>query len=330
MNFNYNFNQLKLKLINNYSWLNKYFKVNTGYIKEQLKPDDFVLGGGQLNKKILVENGDWEQWLPTAERQSGRGVETMACVTYSFLNVLETLFKKKYNIDINFSDRFLAKAANTSYNGNVQSRVVDTARKTGLVLESEYPSDLDNFSWNEYYKPLTQNLLMKAQTFLNEWEIGYEAVPPTLIAMREALKYSPLWAAGFAWSPIGDIYYSNGSPNHCFMIYNIEQAIAFKHAWDSYDPWHKKLASQYQVYYPKLITISKKGETFNVGQITNLINRGYSYIIRALGHGEVYRLKPDGLELLTAEEWTKIMTQFASNEKKVIGVNEEFYNSLLA
>ena len=329
MNFNYTINQWKLQLIKRFPKLNKVISGNTGYLREELKATDYTLLGGQLNKKILQPDMNWENFLPPPERQSGRGVESMACVTFSFLNVLETLFKRKYNIDINFSDRFLAKADGTTTNGNVQSRVVDTARKVGLVLEEDYPSDLDNFSWSEYYKPLTQDLLMKARAFLNDYEIGYEAVPVTLASMREALKYSPLWVAGYAWSPVGDIYYSNGNPNHCFVVYNIEQAIAFKRAYDTYDPFNKKLASQYQLYYPKLITISKKGETFNVGAITSLLNRGYSFIIRALGHGEVYRLTPNGLESLSAEEWTQIMTQQASDEKKVIGVTEDFYSSLI-
>jgi transcriptional antiterminator Rof (Rho-off) len=326
---NYFLNQIKLKLVKYFPSLRKYLKTNTGFIKEQLKATDYTLGSNQLSKKVLQPDGNWEAFLPPPERQSGRGVETMACVTYSFLNVLETLFKRKYNIDINFSDRFLAKADGTTQNGNVQSRVVDTARKTGLVLESDYPSDLDNFSWNEYYKALTKDLLMKAQAFLNDYEIGYEAVPVTINAMREALKYSPLWVAGYAWSSVGGIYYSNGNPNHCFVLSSIEQAITFKHAYDTYDPYNKKLASQYQLYYPKLITLNKKGETFNSSEIRNLMSRGFTYILRVLGNGEIYRLDTDKLTYISPEEWNTLNVQMAADSRKLIGINEEVYQKLL-
>lgn len=327
---NYQLNLLLAKLVAKYPFLNSYIKINNGYIEEALKPEDYTLGASPLSKKILQENSDWSEFLPSDERQSGRGLETMACVSFSFLNVLEALFKRKYNLNVNFSDRFLAKASNTSQNGNLQSRVADTARKVGLINESDYPSGVDDFSWNEYYKPLTQNLFDKAKGFLNEYEIGYEAVPTTIPAMREALKYSPLWVAGSAWYKDGEFYVSFGNPNHCFVIYNIEQAIAYKKALDTYEPYLKTLSADFQVYYPKLLTLNKKGESFNFAAIMDLLRKGFKYIQRPLANGEIYELNAnEGLIYKTPEEARDLGIRVLSSEGKLIGVDENLYQNLI-
>jgi len=326
----YKLNLLLLKLVAKYPKLNKIFKPSFGLIPEEVKETDYTLGVSPLSKKILQPNGDWTGFLPQDERQSGRSIETMACVTFSFLNVIEALFKRKYNLEVNFSDRFLAKASGTGANGNLQSRVADTARKIGLINESDYPSNIDDFSWDEFYKPLTQNLFDKAKGFLNEYEIGYEALSPTLAEMKEGLKYSPLWVAGSAWYRNGEFYVSFGNPNHCFVIYNIEQAIAYRKALDTYEPFRKTLASNFQVYYPKIITLNKKGEAFNFAEIVNLIRRGLKYVMRVQGAGEIYELsETEGLKYISPEEWNNIAVQLSAEQKKLVGISDEFYQKLL-
>ena len=324
-----NYNYLKIKIVKRFPFLNKYLSVNSGYILEPLKDTDFSLGASPLFKKVLQPNGDWSAYLPSDERQSGRGLETMACVSFSFLNCIEALFKRKYDMDVNFSDRFLAKASGTSQNGNLQSRVADTARKVGLINESDYPSGVDDFSWNEYYKPLTQNLLDKARGFLNDYELGYEALTTTIPAMREGLKYSPLWVAGSAWADNNGIYFSFGNPNHCFVLYNIEQAIAYKHALDTYEPYLKKLGVDFQIYYPKILTLNKKGESFNIGEIMNLIRRGFRYIILPQKGGEIHELTTEGLVYISPDEWNNRAVQMSADQKQLIGVSNEYYEKLL-
>lgn len=321
---------LKFKLIKRFPILGKYFNASWGFIPEELKETDYTLGASPLSKKILQPNSDWTEFLPSPERQSGRNIETMACVSFSFLNVLEALFKRKYNIDINFSDRFLAKASGTGSNGNVQSRVADTARKTGLVLEEDYPSNMDEFSWNEYYKQLTPDLFEKAKKFLNDYEIGYEAVTPNLMSMQEALKYSPLWCAVYAWYSRGGIYYEVGNPNHCVTLYDIEDVVAYKKLLDQYEPFLKKYDYASQIYYPKILTLNKKGETFNIGEITRLIKRGFKYILRSQAAGEIYELTIDGLKYISPEEWNDINVRLASDQKLLTGVSETDYQKLLS
>ena len=322
-------NKFKKIIINLFPIIGKYIHFNWGYIEEELKPDDYTMGSSPLFKKVLQENGDWTPFLPPPERQSGRTIETMACVSFSFLNVIEALLKRKYDVDTNLSDRFLAKASGTGQNGNLQSRVADTARKTGLVLETDYPSGVDDFSWNEYYKPLTKDLTDKALLFLNKYEIGYEAVVPNINSMRQALKFSPLWVAGYAWYKNGEYYYSLGSPNHCFVIYSIDQLKSFKSAFDSYEEFNKKLAPDFTVFYPKLITLNKKGESYNTAEILNLIRRGLKYIMRVQGAGEIYEINTEGLKYLSPQEWNDINVQLSADQKKLVGISEEYYQKLL-
>ena len=326
-----NLNLLKKRLIDKFPYLNKWLSFNYGFQPEELKDTDYVLGASPLFKKVLQPDMDWTPYLPTGERQSGRNIETFSCVSQSFLNVLETLFKRKYNIDINFSDRFLAKVSGTTQNGNLQSRVADAARKVGLVLENDYTADIDEVGWSEYYKPLTSDLFLKARTFLEEWEIGYEAIPPTLLAMREGLKYSPLWAAGYAWAFSNGSYYSAGSPNHAFMPFNMNPIVVNRLIFDSYDPFTKKLASDYQLYYPKILTLNRKGEQYNIGEIINLIKAGFKYIMRTGvgGHGEIYELSNTGLKYISAQDWNNINVQLSSDKKILKGVNEEYFASLI-
>lgn len=323
------YNLLKLKLVKKYPWIGKYLRTNWGFIPEELKETDYIFGLAGVNKKILMPSGDWSEFLPLPERQSGRIIETMACTCFSFLNVLEILFKKKYGLDKNFSDRFLAKMSGVSHSGNVQSRVMDTARNLGLIDEQDWSSNIDDFDWSEYYAPIPGEVQAKAKLFLNDWAINYEAVTPTILAMKEALKYAPLYVAGYAWYYSGGLYHSLGIPNHCFVIYNIEQAIAYKRAYDSYDPFTKKLASDYQVFYPKLITLNKVGESFNTSSILDLIRRGLKYIMRVQGNGEIYELNPEGLRYISPEEWNNINVQMASEQHKLVGITEDFYNNLL-
>ena len=112
--------------------------MNYGLQIKSKRPTDYFLGA--LNETEINPSGDWENFLPIKEYQN-LGVETMACVTFSALNCLETLYNFKYKKEINWSDRFTAKMANTTHRGNWMTIVGDSIRHDGLVLEEDYPSD---------------------------------------------------------------------------------------------------------------------------------------------------------------------------------------------
>ena len=60
---------------------------NYGVI-EGARETDYV--AGSLPYEVRVPDGDWKQFLPKEEYQKLNGVETMACVSFSANNSVET------------------------------------------------------------------------------------------------------------------------------------------------------------------------------------------------------------------------------------------------
>lgn len=325
-----NLNQIKKKIIDKFPSLQRWVRYNYGFLQEKLKPEDYIFGGlTSLNKKILQPDGQWTDYLPTDERQSGRMIESMACTCFSLLNVIEMLAKRKGYGDWNKSDRFTAKLSGTGENGNLQNRVLDSVRKNnGSVDEEIWPSKINEFNWSQFYSLIPQDIQKKGMTFINDFELGYEAVWSTANALKEALKYSPLYIAGFAWSNNGGLYRSYGSPNHAFTLVGYVEGQYWL-AYDSYEPFLKKLAWDYKIYYPKVITLNRVGEKFNMGEIANLMKRGFQYIILPQKAGEIYELTSEGLKYISPDDWNTLAVQISADQKKLIGVSNEFYDKLI-
>ena len=60
---------------------------NYGVILE-VKESDYV--SGQLPYEVRNESGDWTPYIPLGENQYSSASDTMACVSFSALNVIET------------------------------------------------------------------------------------------------------------------------------------------------------------------------------------------------------------------------------------------------
>lgn len=165
---------------------------NHGVIIEK-KPEDFA--GGTLPYEVLNPSGDWTPYLPKPENQFTHHVDSQACVTFSILNVIETQYKFKTGKDINFSDRFIAKMSGTTTQGNSVQNVCDAINKYGLVLEEEWPTDVE-FNWAQYYAPIPQSVLDKAK----KYPIQYEFHSPGDDLDKE-MKHVPLEIIILAFNP---------------------------------------------------------------------------------------------------------------------------------
>jgi len=141
---------------------------NLGVIIET-KPTDFFAGA--LPYEVINPTGEWRNFTPPGENQFSNHADSMACVTFSALNVLETQYKFLTGQKINFSDRFIAKLSGTTPQGNSIQKVLDTIRKYGLVLEADYPTPA-SFTWDEYYADIPPEVLAKAQKFDISYEFG--------------------------------------------------------------------------------------------------------------------------------------------------------------
>jgi hypothetical protein len=122
--------------------MNKY-----GYIKDEIAPDHFIFGSGQLEGEILQPYGHWSDFLPPDEFQNLNGVEPYACATFGTFNAAEILLRRR-GIIANFSDRFTAQVSGTQFRrGNSPHTVAEYIRKQGAVPEEAWPiaPEIDTF-----------------------------------------------------------------------------------------------------------------------------------------------------------------------------------------
>lgn len=186
--------------------------MNHGFISEQVIPKS-LLKGGKLVMRMVDAN--WVDDLPDFEAQSKLGLETMNCVQFSFLNVLE-IIARSYGVMLNLSDRFLYWASGCTVNGNTFSNCIYGFLKYWCCGEGLWPW-LVAMSRAEYGKEPPDDIKAEAMKLSEQWELGQLVyVESDIDAMREALKATPLWACNHT---------------HAFVIYAIDDRIC---AWDTY------------------------------------------------------------------------------------------------
>lgn len=193
--------------------------------------------GGTIPYEVRLEGGDWRPFAPSHERQKDP-LETMACVAFSFNNCLEIQYKF-FGIDINFSDRFLAKMSDTTPQGNYLDKVADTARIVGLVTEEEYPNNPKATAWVEYYKPISMDVINRAEP----QAISFEETPIDAANLKKQLKQSPLQITIVA-----------PHPNHAVTLLHIDGGKAY--IQDHYNYQIRRIAVS-QIAYALKIVLSK-------------------------------------------------------------------------
>ncbi len=256
-NFKGQYNQLNKKIMPNN------LEIPTGVIIEPMVEKDWRFGSAEFGTKILMPSGDWNKYLPTFEKQR-RGFESMCCTNFSSTSAVETYFnyliiekvinennlrwlKDNGYIDdngkLNTSDRYDAIGSGTNPNtGNTLKAPADFKRKNGLIPEYMLPWTDDRTA---YFKKdsITQKMYALGQEFLRRFNINFEIV--TESDFWNALKYSPLSGACFAWNGVNNnIYYRvENQINHAICM------IKPPEVWnilDSYDPFVKKLSNNYK------------------------------------------------------------------------------------
>ena len=188
---------------------------NTGLILESFVPHTGFFGGPGDDMPVVLPSGDWEPHLPVFETQQKFGLETLSCVSFSCLNVIETTAKfLGKNFDL--SDRALAWASGTTHNGNTFSNVQIAIQRFGTCDELIWPFNVP-MNWDTFYStpPVIVQEAMKG--LLKDWKIGSRVfVPLTLDSFKAALKKGPLWVCD-------DV--------HAFILYRIDDKI---HEFDTY------------------------------------------------------------------------------------------------
>lgn len=192
---------------------------NTGIIYGYRASD---YAGGTLPYEVLNESGDWTQYLPPGEWQRINALDVMACVSFSALNVLETLYFFLTGTQRNFSDRFTARMSGTTSDGNWLWKVGDSIRKDGLVDEIDWAWTNSIVDWDTYYANPPMDVINKAKEFLKEWEVKYEFIDFSRDSLIYHLKQSPIQVV---------------FPNHAVMnFFTADQVYKY---FDSYAPFIK-------------------------------------------------------------------------------------------
>ena len=328
----YYLNKILFQLTQRYPIIAKIWHSHDGLIEEEIQDEDYVMGDQRLGaKQILKDDGQYDLFLPEEEIQRGKRMESMNCTRFALLNDIETIAKTQYGKIWNRSDRF--NSVGVRRGGATMSSALSSVRKFyGTVDEKMWPVNWDTFTWEEYYKQIPVNIRAMGQAWIKEYEVGFERVPRNINLMKQALKYSPLYVSGFAWSFSRGLYRSYARPNHCFVIYGYEEGKCWK-AFDSYSPYKKQLDWNFYFGTAYIITLKKKSLEYNQREINKLIARGFKFIqrtdIAGGGKGQVYRLTDSGLQELSQQEKVEIGFKSLADRKDMTGVWEKLYYNLI-
>ena len=237
-----------------------------GFRPSKIEIQDYKLGGlSKASREVLQFNGQWTTLLPKDEIQKKRNVETMSCVSFGCENQVTILEKRKFGIETNYSDRYLAIASDTDENGNEPTVVYETARKiAGFIPEEMLPFSDDIVSFEDYHspKPLNKKYFDEGRKWLQKYELKHEWVNTDSKSLMQALQYSPLGISVMAWLADGELYYKpkNGIDNHWTLLVGYKEGEYWL-IYDSYPDtdgdYIKKLKWDYAFGMAKGISLEK-------------------------------------------------------------------------
>lgn len=228
-----------------------------GFIQPKRDKNDKVFGAfNSLPKVILESTKNWYNYLPLYERQYFTLGDSYGCSVFGTLNALETILKKMYGKDFNFSERFNYNLINLKPPGADPKEVAQSIRDYGVIDQREL-SYVDNFSQFASPRPMTRDLIEKGHEWLNEFDFGYEWVfeslhdkSERLKRMRECLSYSPLGISVDGWTQNdkGEFISTHNTNNHWCVGFRIDE---FDRVWvfDTYDQSIKILSADHDIQF---------------------------------------------------------------------------------
>lgn len=256
-------------------------------------------------RKDLGEGGQYDAYLPDEEAQSTQSFDTLSCVTFSALNVVETLINRmrakgtlskkaeEFLVNegyinpltnkVNFSDRYIAKQSGTTTDGNDLESVGNAIRK-GLVPEKDWPMPWNEAfekmtfeeGWKEYMKEIPQSVKDKAERFkkyfkiTHQWEAIGTSTPEQL---QNALKYGPLQIATLVCYPWNSTESMPPIPacgygsGHATIIYGYREDGAWKD-FDHYRSYRKLLAKDYGIPWAVQYFVEEQEEVEQTNIVT--------------------------------------------------------------
>lgn len=237
----------------------------------KVKDKHYVMGASTLPTKPLMPGGHgWKSKRPVGETQSKYGIDPESCPAGGTLNAYETL-GRHLNIwfQSDLSERALGILMGMSGLGGWPWDAAEKLHKYGAIPEAFLPFDEKITTLQKYFspRPLSYSLFKIAQHWLTVYETGFEwVVNPQMnltgaqkkVRMMEALQYSPLGVAGYAWSRHGDNKYYNDGPDIHFFCVDDFSTGNYWDAFDTYDPFGKRLDWNYDPNWVIRYSLTKK------------------------------------------------------------------------
>lgn len=208
-----------------------------GYKTSIIKNESHIFGNlNSVPFPVVQPDGDWSEYLVAKEFQNLNNVEPYACVIFTLLNCIEILIKKKYGVERNYSDRFLAQAVNTRNGGCSPEDACEFLRKIGVPPQDVWPFDTTVDSTDKFFAKPNQSIYEIAKEFTAEWDFMHKFVPSNHETITAALTCSPLLMSVYAWVEQNGIYYrpDNMGDVHATTLFYQRPGV-FRRLFDSYD-----------------------------------------------------------------------------------------------
>lgn len=215
-----------------------------GFKPEPIISGQDYFGGahGSLEGVDLNDKGDWRLHLPPFEPQNVNKVETSACTLFGTTSSIETLGKFQYGVELNLSDRFLAKVSGIGREGGSPHAAAEWTRKVGAPEEKDWPFAPDITTWEMYMADLPPKLFDLAKAyFYNQWDFRHEYIENDTKTRKKYLKKSPLGRSVVAWHKDNKgFYYSpEGVPHNHWVeeVFIQDQGYSYENysvVFDSY------------------------------------------------------------------------------------------------
>ena len=158
--------------------MERYENKQYGYVRDEILDEDYVLGSLKLPTEVLVENGQWDEFIPADEIQRTEKYETYGCTIFGTESALQFLFKRVFGELKNFSERYVYIFTKTRAPGNSPKTIIEAIRKQCGMVDDDLLPMSKAATYEDYIEPDPLPLLLqwKGEEFIKNYRINYEWV----------------------------------------------------------------------------------------------------------------------------------------------------------
>ncbi len=247
-------------------------QVSKNFVAKPIKDEDYVMGASSLSTTVLMPYGHgWKAFRPADETQFKNGIDPQTCTMGGTLNAVEHLGKliNPIHFQSDLSERFGAIMQGQTGFGGWPMDAGMAVHRRGAIPEVYLPFNEKIDAIAKYFspKPMSYALFKVGAHWASSYTFGVEwVVNPAMnltgaqkkSRMKEALQYSILGVAGYAWALGADGKYYNAGPDiHFFTIDDYSEGDYWD-AFDTYPPYGKKLDWNYDPNYVIRYSLTRK------------------------------------------------------------------------